>query len=89
MYYLIESKVEPQCCDVACLTATVNVSQLQLEVVPLSICHLNLIQPQTHWSGRTAGHREHQLTTYHLKEKEEHEHMHTHNEKNRRKRGRV
>lgn len=55
-FYLIDSEVEPQSGDIASLAVTANVSQLQLEVVPTPICHQNLVQAQTHRSGRTAGH---------------------------------
>lgn len=65
-WYLIKSKVESQCCNVSGLAAAANVSQLQLEVVPAAVGHVNLIQTQTHQSGSTAGHGEHQLAIYHL-----------------------
>lgn len=64
--YLIKSEVEAQSGHVACFSATADVSQFQLEVVPLTVCHLNLIQAQTHRPGGTTGHWEHQLTIYHL-----------------------
>lgn len=66
VYYLIATKVKLQRGDVARLPAAADVSQLQLEVVPPTICHLNLVQTQTHWSGGTAGDGEHQLTVAHL-----------------------
>lgn len=66
--YLIESKVKSQRGDISRLAATANVSQLQLEVVPAAVGHVNLIQTQAHQSGSAAGHGEHQLAIYHLEE---------------------
>lgn len=51
VYHLISTKVKLQCGDVARLPAAADVSQLQLEVVPPTICHLYLIQTQAHWSS--------------------------------------
>lgn len=64
--HLIEAEVESQRGHVSSLAATANVSQLQLEVMPPTISHLDLIQPQPHRPRCTTGHREHQLTVYHL-----------------------
>lgn len=68
-FYLIDSKVEPQRGDVASLAVAAHVPQLQLEVVPTPVCNHHLIQAQAHGSGGAAGHREHQLTVRHLRER--------------------